>query len=55
MSRVPNATRKSAPEGQRKPSDELVPGMRSVPRYGPGSVMIHVSAAHRDVWPTVPA
>jgi 4-carboxymuconolactone decarboxylase len=50
MARLPIATRESVPEAQRALFDELVQQMGSVPRYGPGSVMIHVPAAHR--WAT---
>jgi 4-carboxymuconolactone decarboxylase len=50
MARLPIATRESVPEVQRALFDELVQRMGSVPRYGPGSVMIHVPEAHR--WAT---
>ena len=42
MARLPIATRESVPEAQKALFDELVQQTRSVPRYGPGSVMIHV-------------
>ena len=50
MARLPVATRESVPETQRDVFDEMVKGLGSVPRYGPGSVMIHVPKAHR--WAT---
>jgi 4-carboxymuconolactone decarboxylase len=50
MARLPVATRESVPEGQRALFDELTQRMGAVPRYGPGSVMIHVPEAHR--WAT---
>ena len=50
MARLPIATRQSVPEGQREAFDEMVQRLDSVPRYGPGSVMIHVPVAHR--WAT---
>ena len=50
MARLPAATRESVPEAQRDVFDEMVKGLGSVPRYGPGSVMIHVPKAHR--WAT---
>src|SRR5437879_3210421 len=50
VARLPVATRESVPEGQRTIFDEMVKGLGSVPRYGPGSVMIHVPKAHR--WAT---
>ena len=50
MARLPIATRESVPEGQGDIFDEMVKGLGSVPRYGPGSVMIHVPKAHR--WAT---
>jgi 4-carboxymuconolactone decarboxylase len=50
MARLPIATRESIPEAQQAAFDELVQLSGSVPRYGPGSVMIHVPEAHR--WAT---
>jgi len=50
VARLPAATRESVPEAQRDIFDEMVKGLGSVPRYGPGSVMIHVPKAHR--WAT---
>lgn len=50
MARLPAATRDSVPEGQREVFDEMVKSLGSVPRYGPGSVMIHIPKAHR--WAT---
>ena len=49
MARLPLATRESVPESQREFFDEIVQGVGSVPRYGPGSVMVHVPQAHRWV------
>ena len=51
MARLPLATRDSVPEGQRAAFDEMVKGLGAVPRYGPGSVMIHVPKAHQ--WATL--
>ena len=50
MARLPVATRESVPEAQRDVFDEMVKALGSVPRHGPGSVMIHVPKAHR--WAT---
>jgi hypothetical protein len=50
MARLPIATRDSVPEAQRALFDELVQRMGAVPRYGPGSVMVHIPEAHR--WAT---
>src|SRR5438093_7657966 len=47
VARLPVATRESVPEAQRAIFDEIVQGLGSVPRYGPGSVMVHVPHAHR--------
>ena len=47
MARLPLATRDSVPESQRTAFDEIVKGLGAVPRYGPGSVMIHVPKAHQ--------
>ena len=47
MARIPMATRQSVPEKQRTVFDETVRKLGSVPRNGPGSVMIHVPEAHR--------
>jgi len=51
MARLPVATRESVPEGQRTIFDEMVKGLGAVPRYGPGSVLIHVPKAHQ--WATL--
>jgi len=45
MARLPIATRESVPEAQKARFDELVQRTGSVPRHGPGSVMIHVPEA----------
>ena len=47
MARLPLASRESVPEKQRDAFDELVKSLGSVPRYGPGSVMINVPSAHQ--------
>ena len=47
MARLPLASRESVPENQRTAFDELLRGYGEVPRYGPGSVMIHVPKAHQ--------
>ena len=51
VARLPLATRESVPEAQRTTFDEMVKGFGSVPRYGPGSVLIHVPKAHQ--WATL--
>ena len=51
MARLPIATKESVPEAQRTTFDEMVKGLGSVPRYGPGSVLIHVPKAHQ--WATL--
>ena len=50
MARLPIATRESVPEPQRALFDEQLKRLGSAPRYGPGSVMIHVPEASR--WAT---
>ena len=47
--RLPPATRESVPEDQRAAFDEVVKGYGSIPKYGPGSVMINVPKAHQKV------
>jgi 4-carboxymuconolactone decarboxylase len=47
MARLPLATRESIPEKQRAAFDELVHGYGAVPRFGPGSVLIHVPQVHQ--------
>jgi 4-carboxymuconolactone decarboxylase len=49
VARLPLATRENVPEDQRDVFDELLRGYGSVPRFGPGSVMIHVPKVHRLV------
>jgi 4-carboxymuconolactone decarboxylase len=41
------ATRESVPDDQRAIFDTMVQELGAVPRYGPGSVMIHVPQAHQ--------
>ena len=50
MARLPLATRDSVPEAQRATFDEMLRELGAVPRYGPGSVMVHVPQAHQ--WAT---
>ena len=50
VARLPIATRESIPADQRAIFDEMVQTLGSVPRYGPGSVMVHVPQAHH--WAT---
>ena len=50
MARLPLASRDSVPEDQRTTFDEMIRELGSVPRYGPGSVMVHVPKAHQ--WAT---
>ena len=49
MARLPIATRESVPEAQRAVFDEIVQQQGAVPRYGPGSVYIHVPQAARHL------
>ncbi len=49
MARLPLASRESVPENQRAAFDEIVKGLGSVPRFGPGSVILHVPLAHQRV------
>ncbi len=48
MARLPLASRDSVPEDQRSTFDEMIRELGSVPRYGPGSVMVHVPKAHKS-------
>ena len=50
MARLPLASRDSVPEDQRATFDEMIRELGAVPRYGPGSVMVHVPKAHQ--WAT---
>src|ERR1700757_3125234 len=50
MARLPLASRDSVPEDQRATFDEMIRELGAVPRYGPGSVMVHVPKAHK--WAT---
>lgn len=47
MARIPAATRTSVPEKQRAVFDEMIKSLGSVPRHGPGSVLVHVPEAHQ--------
>ena len=47
MARLPLASREAVPESQRAAFDEIVKLLGSVPRYGPGSVILHVPHAHQ--------
>lgn len=46
MARLPLATRDSVPASQRETFDTMLKELKSVPRTGPGSVMIHVPELH---------
>lgn len=50
MARIPIATKESVPADQQALFDDMVQSLGAVPRYGPGSVMIHVPKAHH--WAT---
>ena len=50
MARLPIATKESIPAGQKDDFQEMVQRLGAVPQYGPGSVLIHVPAAHK--WAT---
>ena len=47
MARLPLASRESVPENQREAFDEIVKAAGSVPRFGPGSVVLHLPHAHQ--------
>ena len=47
MARLPSASRDSVPENQRAAFDELLQGYGAVPRFGPGSIMLHVPKVHQ--------
>jgi len=47
VARLPLASRDSVPENQRAAFDELLQGYGAVPRFGPGSIMIHVPKVHQ--------
>jgi len=47
MARLPLANRESVPENQREAFDEIVKSLGSVPRFGPGSVVLHIPHAHQ--------
>lgn len=47
MARLPLASRESVPENQREAYDEIVKAAGSVPRFGPGSVILHLPHAHQ--------
>jgi 4-carboxymuconolactone decarboxylase len=47
MARLPLASRESVPEDQRQAFDEIVKNLGSVPRFGPGSVVLNVPHAHQ--------
>ena len=47
MARLPQVTREAVPEKQREAFDEIVRAAGSVPRYGPGSVALHIPHAHQ--------
>ena len=47
MARLPLASRESVPENQREAFDEIVKAAGSVPRFGPGSVILHLPHAHQ--------
>lgn len=50
MARLPIASQESVPADQKADFQEMVQRLGSVPQYGPGSVLIHVPAAHK--WAT---
>src|SRR5215468_51374 len=47
MARLPLVSRDSVPEDQRATFDEMIRELGAIPRYGPGSVMVHVPKAHQ--------
>ena len=47
MARLPVASREGVPENQREAFDEIVKTLGAVPRFGPGSVALHVPHAHQ--------
>ncbi|MSQ05598.1 MAG: carboxymuconolactone decarboxylase family protein [Dehalococcoidia bacterium] len=49
MARIPLATRESVPATQRDDFDSMLKELKSVPRTGPGSVLIHVPKMHHTL------
>jgi 4-carboxymuconolactone decarboxylase len=47
MARIPVATKESVPQNQREAFDQIVQNLGSVPKYGPGSVLINVPEASK--------
>jgi 4-carboxymuconolactone decarboxylase len=47
MARLPLASPESVPENQRAAFEEIVQAAGSVPRFGPGSVVLHLPHAHQ--------
>ena len=47
MARLPQVTRESVPEKQRDVFDEIVKTLGAIPRFGPGSVALHLPHAHQ--------
>ena len=47
MARIPLASRETVPENQREAFDEIVKAAGSVPRFGPGSVVLNIPHAHQ--------
>lgn len=47
MARLPLASRETVPDNQREAFDEIVKGLGNVPRFGPGSVILHIPHAHQ--------
>jgi 4-carboxymuconolactone decarboxylase len=47
MARLPPPSRENVPENQRDAFDEIVKAAGSVPRFGPGSVLLHLPHAHQ--------
>jgi 4-carboxymuconolactone decarboxylase len=49
MARIPLATRDSVPATQRDAFDAMLKELKSVPRTGPGSVLVHVPKMHHTL------
>jgi 4-carboxymuconolactone decarboxylase len=47
MARLPLPTREAVPDNQRDAFDDIVKGTGAAPRFGPGSVLLHLPHAHQ--------
>src|SRR6185436_10120580 len=49
MARLSLANREAVPQNQRDAFDQIVKAAGSVPRFGPGSVLLHLPHAHEKL------